>query len=124
MVKFQRMYEYPILQKCDNFTEQPRTNTIKTEKTENVDFGAVDKCANLVDLEKCWKINMWLQKSVLMQPRKEHLKFGLPTPTPGPPLGRTNSHADAAAAAAAAEGYKEQHTCCLCVSSRGRKAAL
>ena len=29
----------------------------------------MEKCINLVDLEKCCKMTSWLQKSVLIQPR-------------------------------------------------------
>ena len=33
------------------------------------EFRVVQKCVNLVDLEKCWKMTIWLQKSAPMQPR-------------------------------------------------------
>ena len=33
------------------------------------EFRVVQKCANLVDLEKCCKMTIWLRKSVLIQPR-------------------------------------------------------
>ena len=32
------------------------------QKCENVEFGAVQKCANLVELEKCCKMSIHLQK--------------------------------------------------------------
>ena len=37
---------------------------------------AVQKCENLVDLEKCWKMRIWVQKSASMQKRTSPLKFG------------------------------------------------
>ena len=36
---------------------------------KKIEFGAVQKDVNLVDLEKCCKMSIWLQKSVLIQPR-------------------------------------------------------
>ena len=36
---------------------------------QKFEFRAVQKCANLVDLEKCWKMTIYLQRSALIQPR-------------------------------------------------------
>ena len=36
---------------------------------QKFEFRAVQKCANLVDLEKCCKMIIWWPKSVLIQPR-------------------------------------------------------
>ena len=33
---------------------------------KKIEFRAVQKCANLVDLEKCWIMTIWLQKSALI----------------------------------------------------------
>ena len=38
-------------------------------------FGAVRRCVNLVDLEKCEKISIWLQKSASIPKRTSPLKF-------------------------------------------------
>ena len=38
-------------------------------------FREVRRRDNLVDLEKCWKMSIWLQKSALIQPRTSPLKF-------------------------------------------------
>ena len=36
---------------------------------QNVEFGAVQKCAHLVELEKCCQTHIFLQNFVLIQPR-------------------------------------------------------
>ena len=41
----------------------------------NFEFGAVQRCANLVDLEKCLNMNIWLQKSASIRKRTSPLKF-------------------------------------------------
>ena len=41
----------------------------------NFEICAVRRIANLVDLEKCWKMSIWLQKSASIQPRTSLLKF-------------------------------------------------
>ena len=41
----------------------------------NFEIWAVRRIANLVDLEKCWKMSIWLQKSASIQPRTSLLKF-------------------------------------------------
>ena len=46
--------------------------------TQNVEVGAVQKSANLVELEKSCKMSLWLQKSASIQPRSDLPKFGLP----------------------------------------------
>ena len=40
-----------------------------------LEFGAVQRIANLVDLEKRCKMSIWLQKSASIQPRTSPLKF-------------------------------------------------
>ena len=40
-----------------------------------IEFWAVQKYVNLVDLEKCWKMTIWLQKSVSIQQRTSLWKF-------------------------------------------------
>ena len=35
----------------------------------------MQKYVNLVDLEKCWKMSIWLEKMALIQPRTSPLKF-------------------------------------------------
>ena len=57
-----------ILQKSDNFTEilqnlQKFANNLKIQ------------LAHFVDLEKCCKMSIWLQKSALIQPRTSPPKF-------------------------------------------------
>ena len=42
----------------------------------NFEFWAVQKYVNFVDLEKCWKMTIWLQKSASIQPRTSLSKFG------------------------------------------------
>ena len=42
----------------------------------NFEFWAVQKQINLLDLEKCCKMSIWLQKSVSIQPRTRLSKFG------------------------------------------------
>ena len=42
---------------------------------QNVEFRAVQKCANLVDLEKCCKMTIWWPKSASIQPRTSRLKL-------------------------------------------------
>ena len=39
------------------------------KKFLKLEFRAVQKCVNLVDLEKCCKLTIWLPKSALIQPR-------------------------------------------------------
>ena len=41
-------------------------------------FEAVRRCGNLVDLEKCCKMRIWLQKSASIQPRTSLPKFDKP----------------------------------------------
>ena len=36
---------------------------------KNIEFGAVQKYVNLVDLEKCCKMSIWLQNLASIQPR-------------------------------------------------------
>ena len=44
---------------------------------EDFEFGAVRRCANLVDLAKCFKrVSIWLQKSASIQPRTGLSKCG------------------------------------------------
>ena len=38
---------------------------------------AVQKCENLVDLEKCWKMRIWVQKSASIQRRTSSEKFAI-----------------------------------------------
>ena len=42
----------------------------------NFEFWAVQKYVNFVDLEKYWKISIWLQTSASIQPRTSLSKFG------------------------------------------------
>ena len=42
---------------------------------EYFEFGAVRRCANLVDLAKCLRVSIWLQKSASIQKRTSPLKF-------------------------------------------------
>ena len=44
----------------------------------NFEPGAVQRFANLVDLEKCCKMRIWMQKSALIQTRTSLLKLGVP----------------------------------------------
>ena len=48
-------------------------------------FVAVQKCENIVDLEKPETMNIWTQKSALIQPRTSHPKFDLPACLGGGP---------------------------------------
>ena len=41
----------------------------------NIEFGAVQRNVNLVDLEKCWKMRIWTQKSASIQKKTSPLKF-------------------------------------------------
>ena len=45
------------------------------KKSECFKFEAVQRSVNLVDLEKCCKMSIRLQKSALIQPRTSRLKF-------------------------------------------------
>ena len=49
--------------------------TKNSKKSANFQFGAVQKYENLVDLEKSFKMSVWLQKSALIQPRTSPPKF-------------------------------------------------
>ena len=75
------MYENrPTLPKNRKISFKFHTNYWKFTKNVNqifwnFEFGAVQRIANLVDLEKCWKMSIWLQKSALIQPRTSPLKF-------------------------------------------------
>ena len=42
----------------------------------NFEIGAAQRIANLVVLEKCCKMRIWMQKSASMQKRTSPLKFG------------------------------------------------
>ena len=48
-----------------------------TKIYEDFEFRAVQRCGNLVDLEKRCKMSIWTQKSALIQPRTSLLKFWL-----------------------------------------------
>ena len=52
-------------------------------QTANVQLGAVQKRANLVELEKSCKTSLSLQKAASIQPRTDLPKFGAPTPYRG-----------------------------------------
>ena len=47
-----------------------------TKFRSNFEIGAVQRIANLVVLEKCCKMRIWVQKSASMQKRTSPLKFG------------------------------------------------
>ena len=54
----------------------------------NIEFGAVQRNVNLVDLEKCWKMSIWMQKSASVQPRTDKNEIGCgPTTDRGPNVG-------------------------------------
>ena len=42
-------------------------------------FAAVQKGANLVDIEKCWKQNIWSQRTVSIQSKMDLPEFGSTT---------------------------------------------
>ena len=46
-----------------------------TKICEDFEFRAVQRCENLVDLEKRCKMSIWTQKSALIQLRTSLLKF-------------------------------------------------
>ena len=46
-------------------------------KSEKFDFGAVQRFANLVDLEKCCKMSIYLQKSASIQLKSSPDKFAV-----------------------------------------------
>ena len=48
---------------------------IVTKFSEFLEFGAVQRIANIVDLEKRCKMSIWLQKSASIQPRTSPLKL-------------------------------------------------
>ena len=50
------------------------TKLIK-EFLQNFEYGAVQRCAKLVDLEKCFPMSIYLQRSVPIQKRTSPLKF-------------------------------------------------
>ena len=59
------------------------------KKSAIFEFKAVQRYVYLVDLEKCQKMSIWLQKSASIQPRTSHLKNALlvvATTTKGPTL--------------------------------------
>ena len=43
---------------------------------QKIEFGAVQKYVNLVDLEKCCKMSIYLQNLASIQPRRSPPKFG------------------------------------------------
>ena len=43
---------------------------------QKIEFGAVQKYVNLVDLEKCCKMSIYLQNLASIQPRTSLSKFG------------------------------------------------
>ena len=45
------------------------------KKSRDFEFGAVQKLVNLVDLEKCCKMSIYLPKSALIQPRTSRPKL-------------------------------------------------
>ena len=45
------------------------------ENLWKIEIGTVQRNVNLVDLEKCWKMAIYLQRSVPIQPRTSLLKF-------------------------------------------------
>ena len=47
----------------------------KLKNIENFEFVAVQRFADLLDLEKCCKMSIWSQKSASIQRRKSLLKF-------------------------------------------------
>ena len=46
-----------------------------TNFCKHIEFGAVRRCVNLVDLENCEEISLWLQKSASIQKRTSPLKL-------------------------------------------------
>ena len=60
---------FVILKKIQLLTKLNILQILKFQVKKKSDFRAVQKCADLVDLEKCCKITVWLQQSVLIQPR-------------------------------------------------------
>ena len=46
-----------------------------TKTCEDFKLRAVQRCGNLVDLEKCCKMSIWTQRSALIQPRTSPPKF-------------------------------------------------
>ena len=50
------------------FAKSPR-------RSENLEFGPVQTCVNLADLEKRSKMSIWLRGSVSIQPRRSLSKF-------------------------------------------------
>ena len=48
------------------------------QKIIKIQFAAVRRIANLVDLEKCCKMRIWMQKSASIQKRTSLLKLGVP----------------------------------------------
>jgi hypothetical protein len=51
---------------------------LKMEKTANFEFGAVQKCENLVDLQEFWRMRLRSLSKASIQPRTCPIKFGLP----------------------------------------------
>ena len=47
------------------------------------ELGAVQRIANLVDLEKCCKMSIWTQKSASIQPRTDRRKWSSSAARPG-----------------------------------------
>ena len=62
--------KFKILQKFLKIPKKMRRNF-----AENFEFRAVQRIANLVDLEKRCKMSIWVQKSALIQPRTSFSKF-------------------------------------------------
>ena len=55
------------------------------------EFGAVQRNANLVDLEKCCKMRLFSLSQLSIQPRTSPLKFGSRPASDPPDRGRINS---------------------------------
>ena len=69
-IHFLRMIEWIIIHLYSFFPKLWRVFCWK------IGFWAVQRNVNLVDLEKCWKMSIWLQKSASIQPRTSLSKFG------------------------------------------------
>ena len=58
---------FKIVEKKLFFAEiQRKIRKSLTNFCEDFEFGAVRRCLDLVDLEKCFKMRIWLQKSALI----------------------------------------------------------
>ena len=98
-----------------NFGKFTKLLSKNEKQSANVEFAAVQKCENLVDLEKPEKMIIWTQKSTLIQPRTSPPKFVRPRTMSSAPVPDVESRT-----AMRLRRTQSRLLPCLCAEDRAR----